>query len=409
MRPRAYVGVVGPGSASPDLAAQAVEVGRLLAQRGVVVVTGGLGGVMAGAARGAALEGGLSLGLLPGEDRAAANPHLSVAVPTGLGEMRNALLVRTCQAVVAIGSSWGTLSEVALAARTGVPVVVLDGPQLFEELFDAVPSTEPGVLAPVRATSPADAVAQVERALGLADAAPQAFAGAHVLGVDRQSRSWIGALLPASGTGPVRLVQAGDLATLIDHAVNQAPLGLAAVDIPIGLPDTGTRQADVLARRRLGPRASSVFPTPVRDAVAAGTYAEAREVSKARTRGRSLAAQSYALREAILDVDGFVRGGGHSRVRVVEVHPELCFAVMAGAPLTTRKKDPAGLRERAGLLLAHGVELPRTVDLTRRGADDVLDAAAAAWSAARVLAGTGERLPAEPECFSDGLDAAIWV
>lgn len=132
MRAQGYVGVVGPGAATPEQVEQAVEVGRLLAGHGLVVVTGGLGGVMAGAAAGCAQAGGLSLGLLPGTDRGAANPHLSLTVPTGMGEMRNALLVRSCDAVLAVGGSWGTLSEVALAVRTGVPVVAVAGWDLPE-------------------------------------------------------------------------------------------------------------------------------------------------------------------------------------------------------------------------------------------------------------------------------------
>jgi predicted RNase H-like nuclease len=230
--------------------------------------------------------------------------------------------------------------------------------------------------------------------------------------VDRQAGAWVGALLPAVGVGAVGLVSAPDLATLVDRAASQASVRLVAVDIPVGLPDTGVRQADVLVRRRLGARGSSVFPTPVRDALAADTYAEAREVSIARTGGRSLAAQSYALRAAILDVDGYLRGEGAAaagRPPVVEVHPELCFAVMAGAPLATRKKTPEGVADRVGLLTAQGIRLPAGVDLGRAGVDDVLDAAAAAWSGARVLAGRAERIPAEPERFSDGLDAAMWV
>lgn len=412
---------------------QAVEVGRLLAEHGLVVVTGGLGGVMAGAARGCELAGGTSLGLLPGEDRAAANPHLTLTVPTGLGEMRNALLVRSCDAIIAVGSSWGTLSEIALAARTGVPVVLLDGLRLFGEVPDA---GDDGVTTPVHAGTPAEAVAEVVRPLTgdhPAETGPAPGSdpepGAVVLGVDRQSRTWVGALLPVAGTGAVRLVSAPDIVRLVDRATSQAPVALVAVDIPVGLPDTGTRQADVLVRRRLGPRASTVFPTPVRDALAAETYAEARAVSVDRTGGRSLAAQSYGLREAILDVDGYVRAvpvrgsqqaapsgpsdssapSAASRPRVVEVHPELCFAVMAGAPLRTRKKDEAGIAERIGLLTAQGIALPSGLDLSRRGVDDVLDAAAAAWTAARVLRGAAERVPARPERFSDGLDAAVWV
>ena len=410
---RRYVGVVGPGAAAPDLVEQAVEVGRLLAERGIVVVTGGLGGVMAGAAAGASRAGGTSLGLLPGDDRSSANPHLTVTVPTGLGEMRNALLVRTCEALVAVGSSWGTLSEIALAARTGVPVVLLDGLRLFDE----VPEEGEGVRAPVHAATPAEAAAQVERLLGAAEG-EAGVADGSVLGVDRQAGAWVGALLPTGGVGTVRLVSAPDLATLVDRAASQATVRLVAVDIPVGLPDTGVRQADVLVRRRLGARGSSVFPTPVREALAADTYAEAREVSVARTGGRSLAAQSYALRAAILDVDGYLRGEGGTedaaekaagRPPVVEVHPELCFAVMAGAPLASRKTTPEGIAERVGLLTAQGVRLPAGVDLGRAGVDDVLDAAAAAWSAARVVAGRAERIPAEPERFSDGLDAAMWV
>ena len=101
--------------------------GRLIAQAGGVVVCGGLGGVMEAAARGAAEQGGLSLGILPGSDRAQGNPHLSVALASGLGELRNGLVVRASDAAIAIGGSWGTLSEVALARRAGVPVVWLSG------------------------------------------------------------------------------------------------------------------------------------------------------------------------------------------------------------------------------------------------------------------------------------------
>ena len=118
-----YVAVVGPGSADdPSLLDAAHEAGRLLAERGCVVVTGGLGGVMAAAAAGAAEAGGTAVGLLPGEDRSLASEGHSIVIPTGMGEMRNALLVRSVDAVLAVGGSWGTLSEIALAARTGVPV-----------------------------------------------------------------------------------------------------------------------------------------------------------------------------------------------------------------------------------------------------------------------------------------------
>ncbi len=124
----AYVAVVGPGDPrDPAVLAPAREAGSLLAARGWTVVTGGLGGVMAEAAAGVAESGGTAVALLPGTDRSTASPGHTVVIPTGLGEMRNALLVRTADAVLAVGGSWGTLSEVALAVRTGVPVFAVAG------------------------------------------------------------------------------------------------------------------------------------------------------------------------------------------------------------------------------------------------------------------------------------------
>lgn len=120
-----YVAVVGPGQASaPELQA-AEEVGAGLAAAGVVVVTGGLGGVMEAASRGARSRQGMTLGILPGEDREAANGWVEIAVATGLGELRNGLVVRAADALVAIGGGHGTLSEVALALKLGRPVVGL--------------------------------------------------------------------------------------------------------------------------------------------------------------------------------------------------------------------------------------------------------------------------------------------
>ena len=126
LRSSPHVAVIGAERASVEHGAWAEAVGRALADAGAVVVCGGLGGVMEAACRGAAAGGGTSLGILPGEDRAAANPYVTVAVPTGLGEARNALVVRASDAVVAVGGEYGTLSEIALALRAGIPVVGLD-------------------------------------------------------------------------------------------------------------------------------------------------------------------------------------------------------------------------------------------------------------------------------------------
>jgi len=120
-----YVAVVGPGEASPDELHTAEEVGAGLAAAGAVVVTGGLGGVMEAACRGARSRRGRTLGILPGDDRDAANGWVEIAVPTGMGELRNGLVVRAADAVVAIGGGHGTLSEIALALKLGRPVVGL--------------------------------------------------------------------------------------------------------------------------------------------------------------------------------------------------------------------------------------------------------------------------------------------
>ncbi len=121
-----YVAVVGPGDASLAQQRAAETVGGLLARSGAVLVCGGLGGVMAAACRGAASAGGLTVGLLPGSERTAANEWVRVAIPTGMGELRNGLVVRAADVVVAIGGAHGTLSEIALALKTGVPVIGLD-------------------------------------------------------------------------------------------------------------------------------------------------------------------------------------------------------------------------------------------------------------------------------------------
>lgn len=137
------VAVVGSGDSESARDALAEALGRALAEAGAIVCCGGLGGVMEAACRGAREAGGLTLGLLPGSSHADANPHVSVAVPTGMGEMRNALVVRSAQAVVALDGGEGTLSEVALALKTGKPVIglrawsQLDGVRVADEPAEA--------------------------------------------------------------------------------------------------------------------------------------------------------------------------------------------------------------------------------------------------------------------------------
>lgn len=118
-----HVGVIGSGDSDPATERIAERIGRELAEAGAVLVCGGLGGVMEAACRGAAGAGGLTIGLLPGVERDSGNRWLSVAIPTGLGELRNGLVVRASEVLIAIGGEYGTLSEVAFALKIGRPVV----------------------------------------------------------------------------------------------------------------------------------------------------------------------------------------------------------------------------------------------------------------------------------------------
>lgn len=152
-----YVAVSGGGEADDEACRLAEQVGQELARRGAVVVTGGLGGAMAAACRGAKEGGGSTIGILPSDDRADANPWVDVAVPTGLGEGRNALVVRAADAVVAVAGEFGTLSEIALALRLGKPVI---GLRTWELVRDGRP-----VDAIVAAATPAEAA---ETAVALA-------------------------------------------------------------------------------------------------------------------------------------------------------------------------------------------------------------------------------------------------
>lgn len=155
---RATCAVAGGSACSREEYAAAREVGRLLAKAGFVVVTGGLGGVMEAASRGAREAGGLVIGLLPTADASDANPYVGVALPTGLGDARNALVAAAGEAMVAVGGHLGTLSEVALALRRGIPVVGLGTWVL-----------DPGRLPPaggvVAAATPEEAVAIVRAAV----------------------------------------------------------------------------------------------------------------------------------------------------------------------------------------------------------------------------------------------------
>ena len=157
------------------------------------------------------------------------------------------------------------------------------------------------------------------------------------------------------------------------------------VDIPIGIPIEGTRPADAAARRFVGPRASSVFTTPIRAVLEASTYAEARLIATELT-GKSVSAQTYALARRILEVDEYAR----QDERVIEVHPEVSFRELAERPLESKHRVQ-GLAERRALLKSAGINVPASVP--RIAEPDLLDATAAAWSASRYARGEAIPLP----------------
>lgn len=222
-----------------------------------------------------------------------------------------------------------------------------------------------------------------------------------MLGVDACTAGWVGIAL--DGTR-VRVYLG---ATIAELAAAAGPVAVLAIDIPIGLPDTGRRQADVQARKRIGRRRSSVFTTPVRGTLAETSHDRASAVNRERA-GEGMSIQAWGILPKVRQVDEWLP---HARCRVVEAHPEVSFAELAGGPLDERKSTWAGAERRRGLLAAAGIDLPS--DLGEAGGsaavDDVLDAAAAAWTARRVHAGTAESIPTPPEVFGDGLPAAIWV
>lgn len=146
------IGILGSAAVSPELAEVARRTGRAVAERGGLIVCGGLGGVMGAAAEGAAAAGGFVVGLLPGEDPAVAAPAVTLPIATGLGEARNVLVVRASDAAIAVAGGWGTLSEAAFCLKLGVPLV-------------GVRDTLPGSLPIERFDDPEPAVA---RALELA-------------------------------------------------------------------------------------------------------------------------------------------------------------------------------------------------------------------------------------------------
>lgn len=275
--------------------------------------------------------------------------------------------------------------------------------------IDALPPMGAAMVSRIEAALSDERAARFVAPVGQPDPEPQPeplFPTAPVLGVDACPTGWVGVLLD-----PVLRAQvfvARSITELVELVGENSAVSVVAIDIPIGLPDSTGRVSDAEARRVLVGKSSSVFSTPTRAALEAETYAEARAANLAATGGStSVSAQAYALREKVLQVDAWVRSG--PGVHVIEVHPEVSFTRMAGAPVLARKKDPEGAAARRVALAAHGIVAPAWFRGAGFGEDDLLDACAAAWSGVRHLLGVSESFPAEPEVFSDGIPAAIRI
>jgi predicted RNase H-like nuclease len=225
-----------------------------------------------------------------------------------------------------------------------------------------------------------------------------------VLGADVCRKGWVGV---AAGPESTDAYFGRTIRDLVTVAEVDGEIGVVAIDIPIGLPDNGYRKADERARQVVGDRWQSVFMTPVRDALLAGDHATAVGVNQ-RLAGKGISRQAYGLRTKILEVEAWIRDCGHP---VIEAHPEVCFATMAGGPLATRKKTWAGAEQRRKLLDRAGIRLMGELGVAGEMAavDDILDAAATTWTARRFVSGQARSLPELPEVFSDGIECAIWA
>ncbi len=219
-----------------------------------------------------------------------------------------------------------------------------------------------------------------------------------VVGADVWKNGWVAVV---TVDGWIASIDAYD--TMAELAAAETEATAIAVDIPIGLPVAPPRPADSAARHFIGARSSSVFPTPPRDVLEAASYQDALRLSRKRY-GVGLTAQSYALRHRILETDDVARADS----RLIEVHPEVTFRAIAGATLAYSKKSWNGHSERRRLLSGAGLSIPdRLPDAVGVvPTDDVLDAAAAAWTAARHAAGDARTLP--DEIPLPGFGEVIW-
>jgi predicted RNase H-like nuclease len=220
-----------------------------------------------------------------------------------------------------------------------------------------------------------------------------------VAGVDGCKKGWF-----AIVTVDEKFTSAHFFESFSDLPEALAGARIIGVDIPIGLLEDSFRKADLEAKKFLGKRSSSIFLTPPRRVLEEQTYKKSNKL--ARELGKGVSKQSYNLRDKIFDVEPHAA----TNTRIVEVHPEISFCEMAGLPLASSKKTWDGLLERLDLLKKVGLDLVKGLPKSGTGVspDDVVDAAAAAWTASRVAQGKALTLPQSPSERWEGRPIAIW-
>jgi predicted RNase H-like nuclease len=217
-----------------------------------------------------------------------------------------------------------------------------------------------------------------------------------VTGVDACRRGWVAVTLEPPGRVTVRVHES--LAWVLEGSGGS----VVGIDMPLGLLESGWREADRAARGLLGPRRSSVFAIPPRTVWAQASYQAANQRCRELT-GQGLSIQAWGLRVKLLEADRYREVCGHP---FYEVHPELAFGAMAGAPLAHSKHTPSGRELRRELLARAGIVLGAAA-AARAPVTDVMDAAAVAWSTRRIATGQAVTLPDRPEHDRHGREIAI--
>jgi predicted RNase H-like nuclease len=225
-------------------------------------------------------------------------------------------------------------------------------------------------------------------------------------GADGCKSGWI-VVYKAKDEPKINSVVVGGIAELFD-SLDPAVL---AIDIPIGLMESGARECDVLARRAIRPRGASVFPAPIRPVMSVETYGDANRISRER-QDRGMSKQAFAICPKIREVDEALRANPLLRGRVYEVHPEVTFCVWRGTAMNHSKKTQAGRADRMRLISAYfGVDAFETVRAKDRrrdvADDDILDAFAALRTAERIANGISRSLPEDPPFDAAGLPMRI--